>query len=75
MKKSFLFGFIILITCFSSCKKDDDVSCLTCRSEITLPFELCKENDGTASVNGENTGVPYDLYLSELEKDGVECGD
>lgn len=74
MRKSFLFGFIILIACFSSCKKDDGVSCKTCTSEMTLPFELCKESDGTASVNGENTGIPYNLYLSEMEKEGVECG-
>lgn len=59
----------------NSCKKDDATFCTICVSEITPSFELCRESDGNAWVNGENTGVPYDLYLSELKKEGVECGD
>lgn len=69
--------FIISIICgltLSSCKKDEVVTCSTCSSPATLSFELCKEGDGNASVNGENTGIPYDTYLMDLEETGVSCG-
>jgi len=58
----------------NSCKKDDAVTCTTCTSADTLSFELCRESDGNASVNGENTGTAYDAYLSDLQGTGVECG-
>ncbi len=64
-----LFGLSVL-----SCKKDEAVTCITCSSPDTLSFELCQEGDGNASVNGENTGTPYDAYLSGLQATGVQCG-
>ncbi len=69
-------GTILLISLLvTSCKKDDERSCTTCSSSLTsTTFELCEESDGTASVNGENTGTPYNTYLSDLQSNGVECG-
>ncbi|HPE83068.1 MAG: hypothetical protein KDC94_01860 [Aequorivita sp.] len=69
----------ILIAIFSSlsifsCKKDDGISCTTCTSPETSDFQVCKQNDGNASVNGQNTGTPYDTYISGLEQAGASCG-
>lgn len=75
MKKTFTISALVLSLCLFSCKKDDSPSCLTCYSESTLPFELCKEGDGNASVNGENTKTPYNKYLEDLRQEGVICGD
>ena len=37
---------------------------MTCSSIETGPFEICNENDGTASINGQNTGTPMmNIYL------------
>ena len=57
----------------TSCSKEDKVSCTTCRSDQTPDFELCKESNGNASVNGEDTEVPYTIYLSDLENNGIIC--
>lgn len=73
MKKIFFLASVFSLFLFS-CKKDDNVSCMTCTSEMTLPFQLCLESDGNASVNGENTHTPYDTYLRDLEASGVKCG-
>lgn len=59
---------------FFSCKKDDAVTCTTCVSHDTLDFEVCRETDGNASVNGENTGTLYEVYIADLEDIGVTCG-
>ncbi len=64
-----LFSMMIL-----SCSKDDKVTCTTCRSEQTSNFELCKESNGNASVNGEDTGIKYEVYLADLQETGVTCG-
>ena len=72
-KTSLIIGILFSLAIFS-CKKDDAVTCTTCSSPDTLSFELCQESDGNASVNGENTGTPYDTYLSELQVTGVQCG-
>ena len=74
MKKSFLLVIILLGLSLYSCKKDDVVTCSTCTSPDTLTFELCQESDGNASVNGENTGTPYNDYISDLQETGVQCG-
>lgn len=63
----------ISIIMFTSCKDDDAADCRTCSSEITTSFELCKESNGNASVNGENTGVSYAVYLDGLIAEGVSC--
>lgn len=70
----FLYLFICVGLLFlNSCKKDDATFCTICVSEITPSFELCRESDGNAWVNGENTQTPYDEYLSGLEAEGVRC--
>ena len=57
-----------------SCSDDKSRSCTTCNSPQTTSFELCQESNGNASVNGEDTGVSYAVYLSDLESDGTVCG-
>ncbi len=65
--------FASLFFAFFSCKKDEDIHCLTCTSSETLDFELCRESNGNASINGEDTQTPYDVYLSDLQEEGVLC--
>lgn len=72
MKNSILL-LLLLIFCFS-CKKDDSPSCVLCSSSETLQFEVCREGNGNASVNGQDTGTAYDQYLTDLEATGVSCG-
>lgn len=70
-------SIIIAIACslsIFSCKKDDGISCTTCSSPETSDFQVCKEKDGNASVNGQNTETPYDTYISGLEQAGASCG-
>ena len=75
MKGDFLkIGCFMAITIFFfSCKKDDAVTCTTCTSPDTLNFEICQETDGNASINGENTGVSYDIYIIDLQESGARC--
>ncbi|NNM24057.1 MAG: hypothetical protein HKO54_10950 [Flavobacteriaceae bacterium] len=65
---------LVLCTATLSCKKDDARVCTTCSSDITPTFQLCRESNGNASVNGEDTGTDYDLYLDDLEATGTNCG-
>ncbi len=68
---------LFIVGCFFlliSCSKDDKVACISCASENTPVFELCKESNGNASVNGEDTGVKYEVYLANLQETGVQCG-
>ena len=71
--KIYLLILTIAILLFS-CKKEDSVTCKTCNSPQTTPFEVCRESDGSASVNGENTGTNYDDYITGLEEAGATCG-
>lgn len=64
-------GFSSLL--FISCQEDDTPECRSCTSEITTSFELCKESNGNASINGEDTGVDFAIYLDELVSEGVNC--
>lgn len=65
--------FILCIALFFiSCGDDDSVSCVTCQSEVTPEFVLCNEG-GNATVNGEDTDVSYNVYLEDLNDEGVEC--
>jgi len=57
-----------------SCKEDDSVTCTTCNSPQTASFEVCRESNENASVNGEDTGTNYDLYVTGLEESGATCG-
>ena len=70
-KNLFLILFILLV--IGSCKKDDTRSCTGCSCPQTATFEVCEESDGNASVNGENTGTPYGVYISGLESAGAIC--
>ena len=63
----------ILLFIFTSCKDDDRAECRTCNSEETLIFELCKESNGNASINGQDTGVKYAVYFEGLVNEGVSC--
>ena len=73
-KKQYLITMLMATAFVLSCKKDSSPSCLTCSSPQTPNFEVCEENDGNASVNGENTGTSYSVYLSGLESTGTSCG-
>jgi len=69
--------FLLLLCCSSllqSCGKDDNSSCTICSSEQTEDFEVCRESNGEASVNGEDTDTDYDVYIADLEEAGTECG-
>jgi len=75
MKKTVIFIFVmIFIQTLYSCKKDDSRTCTQCSSPQTPSFELCEESNGNASINGEDTGTSYDVYLENLQQDGVTCG-
>ena len=65
----FIFSFILI-----SCGNDDERTCRFCVSEQTPEFELCKETNGNASVNGEDTGTNYEAYLNDLIEAGASCG-
>jgi hypothetical protein len=64
---------IVILLIIISCKGDDSVSCATCNSSQTIAFEVCEESNGNASVNGENTGILYDIYIADLEAAGATC--
>lgn len=68
-----LFLIVIGLLVFCSCKKDDTRICTSCSSPQTISFEVCEESDGNASVNGENTGTPFDVYILGLENAGANC--
>ena len=59
---------------YFSCKDDEGGGCTSCSSLQTLPFEVCENGDGNATVNGENTGVSYSTYIDELIEAGANCG-
>ncbi|MGV6828859.1 MAG: hypothetical protein ACWA45_05615 [Flavobacteriales bacterium] len=65
---------ILFFSTLHSCSNDNKVTCTTCQSDQSPNFELCKESNGNASVNGEDTGVNYDVYLANLGETGVTCG-
>lgn len=72
MKKFLALGCASMFL-FASCNSDDTPTCRTCNSQFTISFQLCKQNNGNASVNGEDTGVGYAVYLDGLVNEGVEC--
>lgn len=71
--------FYVLIAGFMaitvvSCKSDDGGECTTCDSPETQSFQVCKDGDGNATVNGQDTNTDYDLYISDLIMAGASCG-
>jgi hypothetical protein len=73
-KNPYLVIILLVVTTMLSCKKDSGSSCVTCSSSQTPNFEVCEESDGNASVNGEDTGTSYNVYISGLEAIGTNCG-
>jgi hypothetical protein len=74
MNKALIITTIICGLSIFSCKKDDGRSCTTCSSPNTTDFQVCEESNGNASVNGQNTGTPYNDYVQGLEDAGASCG-
>lgn len=74
MKKFILMLFLASALSVFSCKKDDAVTCTKCSSPETSSFEVCEERNGNASVNGQNTGTPYDIYIQGILDTGASCG-
>ncbi len=74
MKKIVAVSLFITFSIMISCSDDKSRTCTTCNSPQTTSFELCQESNGNASVNGEDTGVSYAVYLADLEADGTVCG-
>ena len=74
MKISGFIAALLFTLFFSACAKEESRTCTTCSSVITASFEVCREPDGTASVNDENTGVAYNTYLEALQQEGANCG-
>ncbi len=74
MYRQISFLSLLLTVFIISCKEDDTRSCTTCSSPQTADFEVCEESDGNASVNGENTGTSFQVYITGLEDAGATCG-
>lgn len=72
MKKIILLIFFVIA--LISCGDDDERTCRFCSSDQTPEFELCREPNGNASVNGEDTGTNYEAYLDDLVEAGANCG-
>lgn len=73
MKIYLLFVFVLCVV-VASCKADDSVSCVNCSNEQTLDFVVCNEANGRASVNGQDTGQDYSVYIANLqEQEGTTC--
>lgn len=69
-----IFLSLSLLFVLFSCKEDDSVSCVTCNSPQTSSFQVCRESNGNASVNGEDTNTNYDVYIADLQESGASCG-
>ncbi len=69
-----LFITLFIVGSLFSCKEDDSVTCTSCNSPQTTSFEVCRDSNGNASVNGEDTGTNYDIYITGLEEAGATCG-
>lgn len=74
MKKLAVYIAIVLSISIFSCKKDDSGSCTTCSAPETASFQVCEEGNGNASVNGQDTGTNYNIYIEGLEQAGASCG-
>jgi len=73
--KSAILGVtLITLLALVGCKSDDGTSCTVCQSDQTAAFDVCRDSNGNASVNGENTGTDYDVYIADLIAAGVNCG-
>ena len=74
-KRSAILGAtLIALFVLVGCKSDDGGGCTVCQSDQTAAFDVCKDGNGNASVNGENTGTDYDVYIADLIAAGASCG-
>lgn len=70
------FRIIFAFSCialFASCNDEESRICTTCTSDLTAAFEVCREPDGNASVNGEDTETDFDVYVAGVEETGAVC--
>lgn len=74
IKSAILSATLITLLTLISCKSDDGSSCTVCQSDQTMAFDVCRDSNGNASVNGENTGTDYDVYIADLVSAGASCG-
>jgi len=76
MKKGLFFQSLAVLSILLvlSCEDDSAISCVTCNSPETTSFEVCRNQNGNAVVNGENTDTNYDVYVAGLEESGATCG-
>lgn len=75
MKKALIIVILATGFLYTSCGDDDSRSCTTCNQDQTMAFTVCREGNGNASVNGEDTGTDYDIYLNGLVQEGTTCGE
>jgi hypothetical protein len=73
--KTYVILLILATTLLVSCGSDDSRSCTTCTSDQTIPFTICEESNGNASVNEEDTGTAYGTYIDGLVAAGATCGE
>ncbi len=73
MKFQLIYLSLFFIVFLEACGSDDSVTCTTCTNDLTLDFNLCKEGNGRASVDGQDTGVDYNVYLANLQEEGTDC--
>ncbi len=50
------------------------IPCTNCSAPETLDFQVCRESNGNASVDGEDTGTQYEVYIDGLREAGASCG-
>lgn len=64
----------LMVFILTACSKDKaELKCLTCTGEANMPFELCEDGSGRATVNGESTQTDFQVYLTNLREEGVIC--
>ena len=71
MKKIILSAAILAGLAFVSCNKDDDkdnncVKCTVSFEGASQAFDVCKASNGNASVGGQDTGVAFDTYVTNM---------
>lgn len=67
MKKLILSLVLLAGMTFVACSKDDDGgNCVTCSETFegeTYKYKVCKNADGNATVEGEDTEMEFDEYV------------
>ena len=71
--KTFATITLLVTTLLMSCGSDDSRTCITCTSDQTIPFVICEESNGNASINDEDTGTAYATYIDGLIAAGASC--